>query len=49
MYIVLMNLCILGSFNRYMVECELLKSVAKFCETSRFNRYMVECEYGIYL
>ena len=33
-----------ASFNRYMVECELLQSRIKQCPLYRFNRYMVECE-----
>ena len=44
MYILLMNLCIPGSFNRYMVECELFNITTTVTFRTGFNRYMVECE-----
>ncbi len=35
----------IGSFNRYMVECELRVKVARQSARKCFNRYMVECEF----
>ena len=32
------------SFNRYMVECEFLRSSSDITYLISFNRYMVECE-----
>ena len=34
----------LDGFNRYMVECELLKINGVLWAVGCFNRYMVECE-----
>ena len=31
-------------FNRYMVECESVKTAGKNVAEAGFNRYMVECE-----
>ena len=35
------------SFNRYMVECELMLLYHASPGVACFNRYMVECEYSI--
>ena len=37
----------LTSFNRYMVECELIHHEFLVQRDIGFNRYMVECEYGL--
>ena len=38
------QITILQRFNRYMVECELIRILDRCLNLKSFNRYMVECE-----